>query len=110
MVAATSVIDHAPVRHDRARLLRYLVALLLGLGVSAALGYEALLSSLFDSCGERCPAEHARVARLRKAAAAAPLALVGACAVAELVVATVRARRRARDCPRPRSAGRRSRR
>lgn len=101
MVVVRSPIDDAPVRPNRARLLRYLVVLVLGLVVAAALGYEALLSSVFDSCGERCPARQARVARLWRAAAAAPLVTVGAYALAELAVTRVRARRRARDRGRP---------
>lgn len=103
MEATRPLIDDATVRRNRIRLLCYLVALLLGLGVAGALGYEALLGSLFDSCGERCPAEQARVGRLWKAAAAAPLVSVGACVVADLVVASVRARRGARGRGRSRA-------
>jgi hypothetical protein len=101
MATSGSWIDAAPVRRRRARILRYLVALLLGLGVAAVFGYEALLSTLFDSCGKRCPAEHARVVRLWRCAVAAPFVSVGACAVAELVAARVRAQRASGAGPGP---------
>jgi len=93
MVTSRFWIDAAPVRRRRARIVRYTVALLLGLGVAAVLGYDALLGTLSDSCGQRCPAEHARIVRPWRCAAAAPIVPVGACVVAERVVAGVRARR-----------------
>lgn len=73
--------------HRFGRVGGYLVAGIVGLGVGGVLAFAAIAKGLCNTWGEQCSAEqNAEMARLWGLALAAPVAVVGTYAVADVIV------------------------